>query len=168
MQETRIRSLGWKDLEKRMATHSSILVWRIPWTEEPGGLQFMGLQESDTTKGLTLPLVTSRWLSGLIFPLLPLESSYFQIQSFFDVLLGSIYVFGGTQTYSSLHFVLVYCFFCLFCFLNVLFIYFCQFQAFTAVPGLSLLWQARATLCYCAWPSHCHDFSCWGAQALDP
>ena len=98
MQETRIRTLGWKDLEKRMATHSSILVWRIPWTEEPGGLQFMGLQESDTTKGLTLPLVTSRWLSGLIFPLLPLESSYFQIQSFFDVLLGSIYVFGGTNS----------------------------------------------------------------------
>ena len=43
MQETRIRSLGWKDpLEKIMATHSSILAWRIPWTEEPGGLQSMG------------------------------------------------------------------------------------------------------------------------------
>ena len=39
MQETRVRSLGWEDpLEKGMATHSSILVWRIPWTEEPGGL----------------------------------------------------------------------------------------------------------------------------------
>ena len=39
MQETRIRSLGWEDpLEKRMATLSSILAWRIPWTEEPGGL----------------------------------------------------------------------------------------------------------------------------------
>ena len=37
--------LGWKDsLEKGMATHSSILAWRIPWTEEPGGLQSMGLQ----------------------------------------------------------------------------------------------------------------------------
>ena len=44
-QETRVRSLGWEDpLEKGMATHSSILAWRIPWTEEPGGLQFMGLQ----------------------------------------------------------------------------------------------------------------------------
>ena len=43
MQETWVRSLGQKDsLEKGMATHSSILVWRIPWTEEPGGLQFMG------------------------------------------------------------------------------------------------------------------------------
>ena len=40
-----VRSLGWEDpLEKEMATHSSILAWRIPWTEEPGGLQSMGLQ----------------------------------------------------------------------------------------------------------------------------
>ena len=43
MQETRVRSLGWEDpLEKGMATHSSYLAWRIPWTEEPGGPQFMG------------------------------------------------------------------------------------------------------------------------------
>ena len=46
-----IRSLGWKDpLEEGMATHSSILRWKIPWTEEPGGLQSMGLQESDMTE----------------------------------------------------------------------------------------------------------------------
>ena len=45
MQETQVWSLGWKDtLEKGMATHSSIFTWRTPWTEEPGGLQFMGLQ----------------------------------------------------------------------------------------------------------------------------
>ena len=45
MRETWIRSLGWEDhLEKEIATHSSILAWRIPWTEVPGGLQFMGLQ----------------------------------------------------------------------------------------------------------------------------
>jgi len=43
--ETWVRSLDWKyPLEKGMATHSSILVWRIPWTEEPGRLQSMGLQ----------------------------------------------------------------------------------------------------------------------------
>ena len=43
MQETHVQSLGWEDpLEKGMATHSSILAWRIPWTEEPGGLQSMG------------------------------------------------------------------------------------------------------------------------------
>ena len=47
MQETQVLSLGWEDpLEKDMATHASILVWRIPWTEEPGGLHYMGLQES--------------------------------------------------------------------------------------------------------------------------
>ena len=43
--ENQIRSLGWEDLlEEGMATHSSILAWRIPWTEEPGGLQPMGSQ----------------------------------------------------------------------------------------------------------------------------
>ena len=45
MQETWVRFLGWEDpLEKGMATHSSILAWRIPWTEEPGGLQSTGSQ----------------------------------------------------------------------------------------------------------------------------
>jgi len=45
MQETWIQSLGWEDpLEEGMATHFSILAWRIPWTEEPGGLQSVGLQ----------------------------------------------------------------------------------------------------------------------------
>ena len=45
MQETRVHSLGQEDpLEKEMATHSSILAWRIPWTEEPGWLQPMGSQ----------------------------------------------------------------------------------------------------------------------------
>ena len=45
IQETWVRSLGRQDLlEKEMATHSSILAWKIPWTEEPGRLQFMGLQ----------------------------------------------------------------------------------------------------------------------------
>ena len=52
MSETQVRSLGWKDpLEKEMATHSSILAWRIPWTEEPGRLQSMGLQRLDMTAG---------------------------------------------------------------------------------------------------------------------
>ena len=45
MQEIKVQSLDWEDpLEKGMATHSSILTWIIPWTEEPGGLQSMGLQ----------------------------------------------------------------------------------------------------------------------------
>ena len=46
LQETQVRSLGWEDpLEKEMATHSSTLAWEIPWTEEPGGLHFMGSQK---------------------------------------------------------------------------------------------------------------------------
>ena len=49
VQETQVQSLGWEDpLEKGMATHSSILVWRIPWAEEPGGLTVHGLTESWT------------------------------------------------------------------------------------------------------------------------
>ena len=45
MQQMQVRSLGWEDhLDQEMATHSRILAWRIPWTEEPGGLQSMGTQ----------------------------------------------------------------------------------------------------------------------------
>ena len=58
MQETWVQSLGQEDpLEKEMATHSSILVWKIPWTEEPGRLQSTwGCKESDTTERLTLSI----------------------------------------------------------------------------------------------------------------
>ena len=49
MQETQVQFLGWEDpLEKEMATHCSILVWKIPWMEEPGGLHSMGLQRVGT------------------------------------------------------------------------------------------------------------------------
>ena len=59
MQETWVQSLGWEDpLEKGMVTHSSILAWEIPWTEEPGRLQSMGSQK-DTTERLTLSLFQS-------------------------------------------------------------------------------------------------------------
>ena len=51
MQETQVWSLGWEDpFEKEMTTYSSTLAWMIPWTEETGGLQSMGLTESDTTE----------------------------------------------------------------------------------------------------------------------
>ena len=57
MQETWVQSLGQEDpLEKEMATHSSILAWRTPWTEESVRLQSMGSQESDMTERLTLSL----------------------------------------------------------------------------------------------------------------
>ena len=55
MQETQVRSLGWEDpLEEKLAIHSSILAWRVPWTEEPGRLQSMDSQELDMTERLSL------------------------------------------------------------------------------------------------------------------
>ena len=55
VQETQVPFLGWDDpSENRVATHSSIVAWRIPWTEEPGGLQSMGSRkQSDVTEQLT-------------------------------------------------------------------------------------------------------------------
>ena len=54
MQETQVQSLGWEaPLEKEMATHSSILAWKIPWREEPDRLESMGSQESDMTYQLS-------------------------------------------------------------------------------------------------------------------
>ena len=51
MKETPVQSLAWEDLlEKGMATYSSILAWEIPWTEEPGGLQSIELEELDMTE----------------------------------------------------------------------------------------------------------------------
>ena len=51
MLETWVLSLSWEDpLKQEMATHSSILAWKIPWTEKPGGLQSVGSQESDMTE----------------------------------------------------------------------------------------------------------------------
>ena len=51
MQETQVQSLGREDpLKEGMATHSSVLAWRVPWTEEPGRLQSMGHKELDMTK----------------------------------------------------------------------------------------------------------------------
>ena len=88
MQETRVGSLGREDpLEKGMATHSSILAWRIPWTEEPDGLQPMGSQELDMTEQLTLhtrydgmaddfhPVLRMSFGNTLLFPSkIPLQS----------------------------------------------------------------------------------------------
>ena len=74
MQETQVRFLRWEDpLEKEMAIHSSILIWEIPRTEEPGRLQSTGLQESDTTEQLThtLRLVTLALLVAQMVKNLP-------------------------------------------------------------------------------------------------
>ena len=70
-QKKRVWALGQEDtLEKKMVTHSSILAWRIPWTEEPGGLQSMGLQESDTTEHVHTVLLTLTrhlWYCALLY-----------------------------------------------------------------------------------------------------
>ena len=67
IQETQVQSLGWEDtLEKEMTTHSSTLAWKIPWTEEPGRLQSMGLQRSDTTERLHCHF--QMWASPLFLP----------------------------------------------------------------------------------------------------
>ena len=68
----RVRRLDWENpLEKKMATHSSILAWRIPWTEEPRGLQSTGLQ-SQTEQQLTLSLSSILFYSsGYLLPHVP-------------------------------------------------------------------------------------------------
>ena len=74
MQETQAQSLGWEDpLEKGMAIHSSILAWRIPWTEDPGGLQSMGCKELDTTEHFHLHLLPSPGASFHLPPHLELS-----------------------------------------------------------------------------------------------
>ena len=80
MQETWVWSLGWKDpLEEEMATHSSILAWKIPWTEEPGGLQSMELQRVGhdlTTEHAHEPL--HKGFSGSVVGPLLVGSTHFQ------------------------------------------------------------------------------------------
>ena len=62
VQQTWVQSLGQEDpLEKGMATHSSIIAWRIPWTEEPGGLQSIGLQRVRQDKATNRLMVQTRW-----------------------------------------------------------------------------------------------------------
>ena len=65
MLENWVQSLGQEDpLEKGVATHSSILAWRIPWAEKPGGLQSMGSEELDTTKAVHWVSKSWTWLSN--------------------------------------------------------------------------------------------------------
>ena len=80
MQKMQVRSLGWEyslereySLEKEMATHSSILGWEIPWTEEPGGLQFMGSQR------VGHDLVTKQKQQPLYSTEIPIKQTIFTI-----------------------------------------------------------------------------------------
>ena len=66
MQETQVQSLGWEDpLEKEMASHSSILAWRIPWTEEPGGPQSMGSQRVGHDRATSFSLLLCARKAGV-------------------------------------------------------------------------------------------------------
>ena len=87
MQEMRVWSLSWEDpLEKEMATHSSILTWRIPWTGEPGELQSMGSLESDMTDQLSLTHSHHPWIYSILqqfWKLLAIISSKIDFALFF-------------------------------------------------------------------------------------
>ena len=136
MQKTWVRSLGQEDpLEKGMATHSGILAWRIPWTEEPGRLQSMGSQSSDTTERLHFHFSLSSIGEGNGNPLQcsSLENprdggawwaaTYGVMQSRTRMKrLSSSSVYGNPNLpiYPSSHYLLTYMFFfCLFLFLKL-------------------------------------------------
>ena len=89
MWETWVWSLGWEDpLEKEMATHSSILAWRIPWMEELGGLQSTGHKESDTTEWIHFLCILATSSSYLLLLLGPYH--------FFPLLCPSLHeIFGA-------------------------------------------------------------------------
>ena len=73
-------SLGWEDpLEQGMETHSSILAWRIPWTEEPSGLSPRGRKEPDTTEATQLMVALQCCVSFLQYKLAPLNMSLFSL-----------------------------------------------------------------------------------------
>ena len=77
MQETRVQSVGREDpLEKEMATHSSTLAWKIPWTEKPGGLQAMGSKESDTPERLHFTTLTTMSFTLFVYCLPPLTAKF--------------------------------------------------------------------------------------------
>ena len=85
MWKTQVRSQGREDpLEKEMATHSSTLAWRISWVEEPGRLQSMGSQESDTTERIHFHFHFHFPLNQAFFPpLLSIQAILILYQSFF-------------------------------------------------------------------------------------
>ena len=102
MQETWVWFLGWEDpLEKEMATHSSILAWRIPWKEEPGGLQSTGLQRVGhdwVTKQQQQGTVDTKWIWDDIQELLVILGSVMILSSLFfkSISLGCLQIYTDT------------------------------------------------------------------------
>ena len=88
MQETQVQSLGQEDLlQKEMATHSSILTWRIPWAGEPGGLQTMGSQKSRTQLSMHTHIHTHTYVCV----------SDFEFASPIPVIVGKYYFYFSTK-----------------------------------------------------------------------
>ena len=88
MQETQVQSLNWDDpLKKGIATHSSIIAWKIPQTEETGGLQFLQLQRVDRTEQL---LVSSLFLAYKVFFFFVF--TFDQLRKFRLCFLGLLYI----------------------------------------------------------------------------
>ena len=87
MRETRVQSLGWEDLlEKEMATHSSILAWKIPWTEEPVRLQSMRLQRVGHEWATSLSFFPTQ---VVFFMLLHISDAY--VLGFLNIMFGNIW-----------------------------------------------------------------------------
>ena len=81
--ETCVQSLGWEDtLEKEMATHSSVLAWEVPWTEEPGGLQSMGSQESDMTEHTCTQFIMDMVITIHVFKLERTQKKKYDISTY--------------------------------------------------------------------------------------
>ena len=100
-QETWVRSLSWKDpLEEGMATHSSILAWRIPWTEMPGGLQFVGLQrvrhnrETKQTTAQFMYICPSYSPKSLHPPPTPVSNGILTLYLFKDLSTSKLQIWG--------------------------------------------------------------------------
>ena len=109
MQETRIHSLGWdrmdpNPLEKRMATHSSILAWRIPWTKESGGVQFRGSQRvrrDGTTKNACMHMLRASYTLSSMHYLIIIFIFYFIFFILFFFVVN--FVIHWNETSLSLH-----------------------------------------------------------------
>ena len=109
MQETRVQSLGQEDLlEKEMAAHSSLLAWRIPCTEEPGWLQFMGLQRVryDHNSTFRLWIFFSQHPLDTLAPvyILTMNKNAMGLLFFLQLFLNQLFIWmGNTHTQHKMH-----------------------------------------------------------------
>ena len=96
-----VQSLGWEDpLEKEIATHSSILTWEISWTEDPGGLQFMGLQKAGHDWVYTLLSVPIECMNSLYILNINLLADIW-VSHMFSYLLGCLNFIDGFLCYAE-------------------------------------------------------------------